>query len=265
MPVEPIRGVIAPLLTPFNDDLSIATPLYVAHARRLFEQGCAGIAPFGTTGEALSVGIDERIAALRALIDGGIDPFNPSFADIGGDGYDHTNPFGAGVYVGACDPLDPLFDPAFVCNDKLIGGRGYPTVTGSPFDLDGHGSHTASTAGGNFLFGISTVGNDTGAVGGPRIRKKSSNFAKTVTQSRHGNVCINPAAAGIEWGIIIVNSTAFNNQLTQYVTQDTAITQITKPLKSRKQKRCRNGLLNIEQGWKDMSMFGKVKAFGEGV
>ncbi len=74
MPVEPIRGVIAPLLTPFNDDMSIATDLYVAHAKWLFDQGCAGIAPFGTTGEALSVGIDERIAAIRALTEAGIDP-----------------------------------------------------------------------------------------------------------------------------------------------------------------------------------------------
>lgn len=69
-----IRGVFAPILTPFNNDLSVATDLYVAHAKWLFEQGCAGIVPFGTTGEALSVGIDERIAAIRALIDGGIDP-----------------------------------------------------------------------------------------------------------------------------------------------------------------------------------------------
>lgn len=68
------RGVIAPILTPFNDDLTIATDLYVAHARWLLEQGCVGIAPFGTTGEALSIGIDERIEALRALLDGGIDP-----------------------------------------------------------------------------------------------------------------------------------------------------------------------------------------------
>ena len=74
MPVEQIRGVIAPLLTPFNDDSSIATDLYVSHAKWLFEQGCAGIAPFGTTGEALSVGIDERIEAINALIDAGIDP-----------------------------------------------------------------------------------------------------------------------------------------------------------------------------------------------
>ncbi len=74
MPIEKIRGVIAPILTPFNDDLSVAASLYLAHAKWLFDQGCAAIAPFGTTGEALSVGIDERIDAIRALIDGGIDP-----------------------------------------------------------------------------------------------------------------------------------------------------------------------------------------------
>ena len=74
MPLAMIRGLIAPILTPFNEDLSIATDLYVSHAKQLLEQGCAGIAPFGTTGEALSVGIDERIAAIQTLIDGGIDP-----------------------------------------------------------------------------------------------------------------------------------------------------------------------------------------------
>jgi 4-hydroxy-tetrahydrodipicolinate synthase len=74
MPVEKTSGVIAPLLTPFNDDLSIATDLYVRHAKWLLDQGCAALAPFGTTGEALSVGIDERLDAVQALIDGGIDP-----------------------------------------------------------------------------------------------------------------------------------------------------------------------------------------------
>ena len=74
MQVKAIRGLIAPLLTPFNDDSTVATDLYVAHARRLFDHGCVGLAPFGTTGEALSVGIDERITALEKLIDGGIDP-----------------------------------------------------------------------------------------------------------------------------------------------------------------------------------------------
>ncbi len=66
------RGLIAPNLTPFNDDLSVATDLYVAHAERLLADGCAGLAPFGTTGEALSVGVDERIDALGALIASGV-------------------------------------------------------------------------------------------------------------------------------------------------------------------------------------------------
>ena len=74
MGADALRGVVVPLLTPFNDDLSIATDLYAAHAKWLLEQGCAGFAPFGTTGEALSVGIDERIAAIEGLIEAGIDP-----------------------------------------------------------------------------------------------------------------------------------------------------------------------------------------------
>ena len=67
-------GLIAPNLTPFNADLSIATDLYVDHALKLMAQGCVGLAPFGTTGEALSVGIDERISAVQDLVDAGIDP-----------------------------------------------------------------------------------------------------------------------------------------------------------------------------------------------
>ena len=68
------RGVVAPNLTPFNDDGSIALDLYTEHAHRLLNWGCVGLAPFGTTGEALSVGIDERIDAIDALIGSGIDP-----------------------------------------------------------------------------------------------------------------------------------------------------------------------------------------------
>ena len=71
---SPIRGVLVPLLTPFNDDMTVASDLYAEHAERLLGQGCAGLVPFGTTGEALSVGIDERIAAITALVDAGIDP-----------------------------------------------------------------------------------------------------------------------------------------------------------------------------------------------
>ena len=74
MTYSPIRGVLAPLLTPCNDDMTVATELYVAPAKHLLDDGCAGLVPFGTSGEALSVGIDERIAAVRALVEAGIDP-----------------------------------------------------------------------------------------------------------------------------------------------------------------------------------------------
>ena len=67
MPTEPLVGVIAPNLTPFNEDLSIAEDLYLDHAAWLVDQGCVGLAPFGTTGEALSIGIDERIGLLEKL------------------------------------------------------------------------------------------------------------------------------------------------------------------------------------------------------
>ena len=68
------RGLIAPILTPFNDDMSVATDLYVEHARSLLDQGCVALAPFGTTGEATSVAARERIAAIKALIAAGVDP-----------------------------------------------------------------------------------------------------------------------------------------------------------------------------------------------
>jgi 4-hydroxy-tetrahydrodipicolinate synthase len=69
---KPLRGVISPTLTPFNDDLTIAEDLYISHAKRCLADGCVGLAPFGTTSEALSVGIDERMDMLEKLVAAGI-------------------------------------------------------------------------------------------------------------------------------------------------------------------------------------------------
>lgn len=68
------RGVIAPNLTPFEDDLSIAKGLYLDNVERLIADGCAALAPFGTTGEALSVSTAERLDLLEHLVTNGIDP-----------------------------------------------------------------------------------------------------------------------------------------------------------------------------------------------
>lgn len=72
--MDRLNGVIAPNLTPFNEDLSIARDLYLEHAEWLLANGCAGLAPFGTTGEALSLGIEERLSMLEAMVAWGIDP-----------------------------------------------------------------------------------------------------------------------------------------------------------------------------------------------
>lgn len=100
-----------------------------------------GVDELQTRGEGVVVGV----------MDTGINPANPSFADIGGDGYDHTNP--KGRYFGVCDSGSALFDPKFTCNDKLIGAYDF-TGEGHPLDIDGHGSHTASTAAGNVTWAM---------------------------------------------------------------------------------------------------------------
>jgi len=46
-----IKGLIAPILTPFNDDLSLNNEIYNSFAKYLLENGCSGLAPFGTTGK----------------------------------------------------------------------------------------------------------------------------------------------------------------------------------------------------------------------
>ena len=67
-------GVIAPVLTPFGSDGNPDPDRFLDHAHWLIEQGCTGLAPFGTTSEANSLGLDERLELLETLIDGGIDP-----------------------------------------------------------------------------------------------------------------------------------------------------------------------------------------------
>ena len=69
-----IKGLIAPLLTPFDDNLNLDQSLYNDLAKHLLTSGVRGLAPFGTTGEALSVSHSERKAALEGLVKAGIDP-----------------------------------------------------------------------------------------------------------------------------------------------------------------------------------------------
>src|SRR5207302_10601586 len=68
-----IRGVLAPVVTPFNADLSPDRERFIRHCQWLVSQNC-GLAPFGTTSEANSMSAEERTALLDALVAAGIDP-----------------------------------------------------------------------------------------------------------------------------------------------------------------------------------------------
>ena len=68
----PFRGIWPALLTPLHGDLTIDHARFAAHARALLQAGCGGVTPFGTTGEGPGFSVEERIAAVDALVAGGV-------------------------------------------------------------------------------------------------------------------------------------------------------------------------------------------------
>ena len=108
--------------------------------------GAASATSTGVTGEGVVVGV----------IDTGIWPEHPSFADNGSYGPSPVGPIPCEFGNTAHNPADV----AFSCNNKLLGARQmldtYRAVIGadpdefdSARDDDGHGTHTTSTAAGN--------------------------------------------------------------------------------------------------------------------
>jgi 4-hydroxy-tetrahydrodipicolinate synthase len=67
-----LGGIWSPVLTPVDADLNPHPGRFVAHARWLLDNGCHGLVVFGTTGEANSFSVDERIALLDAAISAGL-------------------------------------------------------------------------------------------------------------------------------------------------------------------------------------------------
>src|SRR5258706_2872361 len=64
---RPIRGVLAAITTPFLETGEPDLQRLVARAGRLLEGGCDGLNLLGTTGEATSQSVKQRIAVMNAV------------------------------------------------------------------------------------------------------------------------------------------------------------------------------------------------------
>lgn len=65
-----LRGVILPLITPFNDDLTVDYPGLSRLVDYYIEEvGCDGLVPCGTTGESATLSHQEHADVIRAVID----------------------------------------------------------------------------------------------------------------------------------------------------------------------------------------------------
>ncbi|KAL3645616.1 hypothetical protein CASFOL_010796 [Castilleja foliolosa] len=91
---------------------------------------------------------------IIGVLDTGITPDHPSFDDKG------LSP-PPSKWKGECQ-----FKSKSACNNKLIGARYFGSQGGSPVDIIGHGTHTASTAAGNFVKGANVYGNANGTATG---------------------------------------------------------------------------------------------------
>ena len=117
----------------------------------------------GPTGDLETDGAGEDV--VIGVIDSGIWPDSASFADTGADGQ-VVYPAAPSGFTGTCATAATVGDDSWdddTCNNKLVAARYYDAGWGgdegieqelpweslSPRDYNGHGTHTASTAGGN--------------------------------------------------------------------------------------------------------------------
>ncbi|XP_041024834.1 subtilisin-like protease SBT2.2 [Juglans microcarpa x Juglans regia] len=117
---------------------------------------------FESAGEGIVIG----------FVDTGIDPTHPSFAD---NICEHPYPVPA-HFSGICEVTRDF--PSGSCNRKLIGARHFAASAitrgifnatqdyASPFDGDGHGTHTASVAAGNHGIPVVVAGHHFGNASG---------------------------------------------------------------------------------------------------
>ncbi|CAN4075958.1 unnamed protein product [Withania somnifera] len=122
------------------------------------------ILPLLTTHTPNFLGLQQNMGLWKAsnygkgviigVLDSGITPDHPSFSDKG-------MPPPPAKWKGRCE--SNFF---MKCNNKLIGVRTFLRNSFLPLDDNGHGTHTASTAAGNFVNGANVYGNANGTAVG---------------------------------------------------------------------------------------------------
>ena len=62
-----IKGIYAAGMSILNDDLSLNVEKTILHSEKIIDQGCHGVAIFGSTGQAQLISVAEKIDLLNKL------------------------------------------------------------------------------------------------------------------------------------------------------------------------------------------------------
>ena len=65
--MKKVKGIYAAGMSVFNSDLSLNIEKTINHAEKIVDQGCHGVAIFGSTGQAQLISISEKISLLNEL------------------------------------------------------------------------------------------------------------------------------------------------------------------------------------------------------
>jgi 4-hydroxy-tetrahydrodipicolinate synthase len=65
--MKKIKGIYAAGMSIFNEDLSLNVSKTINHAEKIINQGCHGVAIFGSTGQAQLISVSEKVSLLNNL------------------------------------------------------------------------------------------------------------------------------------------------------------------------------------------------------
>lgn len=136
---------------------------------------------------------------IIGVLDTGISPGHPSFRDEG-------LPPPPSKWKGHCD-----FN-ASVCNNKLIGAISVLNARGEeghhpPVDMEGHGTHVASTAAGAFVHNAGVFGSAVGVASGtaPRAHLAFYKVCDSITMDCHGADILKAIETAVDDGVDVIS------------------------------------------------------------